>query len=197
MSRLKFSWLALALVLMAVPLGAQTAETASHRRGFWMSTGFGGAARRLNCEPLCGSVPGGGTTFSLSLGGTFRPDVLLGAEIVAWLPANAEFCSCLGSDGFAGGMFSVRYYPQARSNLYVSGGLGFGTVIVVRYDLQAEGFALQGSAGYDLRVARRFSLSPYVSYLQTLGNKPTIGGTRIEGDVRFSMAQFGLAFTLH
>src|SRR5258708_33453109 len=72
---------------------------------------------------------------------------------------------------------SVYLYPQAKSGLFVTGGLGFSNYHVnTSPSFDGTGWGFTGGVGYDIRVGRDISLTPVVNYVYGGG-----GGVNQEG----------------
>ena len=56
-----------------------------------------------------------------------------------------------------------------------------------------NGLGYQFGAGYDIRVGRNFSLTPFGTYFATAGGKLDSSNQKIDGNV----FHFGLGFTWH
>jgi hypothetical protein len=63
----------------------------------------------------------------------------------------------------------VQYYPRPLGDLHVKGGIGPAALRLERPggSVEARGFALQGGVGYDFRIGRNFSLTPYANIAGT------------------------------
>lgn len=184
--RNRFAILALsALTVGAVPAGAQgVAESGGARphtrEGFWI--GFGLGAGSLGCAD-CGDRE---TAFSgnFKLGGTINPHFLLGAETNGWYKSEDVVTLTYGNLSAV-----AYYYPSVTSGFYLKGGLG-----VANLRAEADGFGSDSETGsgavlglgYDARVSRNFSLTPYVNVM---------GGRFNDGNL--NVVQFGLGFTWH
>ena len=174
-----------ALAFAAAPAGAQgVAESGgAHphtREGFWI--GFGLGAGSLGCED-CGDRE---TAFSgnFKLGGTINPHFLLGAETNGWYKSESGVTLTYGNLSAV-----AYYYPSVTSGFYLKGGLG---VANLKADVDAFGSDSETGSGavlglgYDARVGRNFSLTPYVNVM---------GGSFNDGNL--NVVQFGLGFTWH
>ena len=52
-------------------------------------------------------------------------------------------------------------------------------------------------AGYDVRVGRNFSLTPFINALATSGVKFKLGGVEVTSDIKINLVQLGLGVTWH
>jgi len=111
----------------------------------------------------CGGCAGAGRQAGLVLhlwvGGSVRPNLLLGAELVRWSTPQRDTATALTSL-----TASVYYYPVERANWFVGGGIGLSN-----YDnsvvLPALGLGLAVGTGFDIRLTRSVSLTPAVHVL--------------------------------
>lgn len=185
--------LALLFVLGAPVLWAQHPQV---RQGFWIGFGLGYGPFDASCTG-CGSITSKSDfTGHLRLGGTFRPNVLLGGDIVAWTKSANGFDE-LGGNTTA----TVYYYPMVRSGLFLKGGVG-----VALYDLsptnsgsgaEGTGVGFTIGAGYDLRVGRNISLTPVGNFLfGSVGDIQQNGATILRG-WKQTIIEFGLDVTFH
>ena len=63
--------------------------------------------------------------------------------------------------------------------------------------LESVGVAILLSTGYDYRVGKNFSLTPFLNYLATAGGKAQINGAVTSEKLNANLAQIGLGFTWH
>lgn len=151
------------------------------REGFWI--GFGLGAGSLGCDS-CDGERATGFSGNVKLGGTVNSRVLLGAETNGWYKSEDGVTLNYGNLSAV-----VYFYPSATGGFYLKGGLGLATASV---DLGGFGSASETGSGavlglgYDARVGKNFSLTPYLNFL---------GGSFSGGTV--NVTQFGLGFTWH
>lgn len=134
---------------------AAAAPAAPSRQGLWFNAGLGGGS--LGCDGCDGreAAPSGG----LAIGGTLTQRFLLGAGTAGWSKTVEGVTSTVGSLNAV-----MRFYPSVTNGFFLLGGLGMGTIRV-----SADGFGSEsetGSAailglGYDFRIGRNVSLSPF------------------------------------
>lgn len=165
--------------------------------GFWIGFGAGPAYSWIDCR-ACGPPvtndpwDGGlGASLFIALGGTVRPNLLVGGELSLWSSTHSaeevaeRNATVLSLDAVA------QYYPTADRRLYLKGGIGIGGAILETSaegtraveDVESEGWSLQGGVGYDIPLGRRLALSPHLTYVQTIsrGAETTIGGEPVVG----------------
>lgn len=157
------------------PLGTPALE----RSGFWFSGGMGFGALTCDfCEGYANGFSGG-----LSGGGTVNQHLLVGIGTTGWYRNfNGVWLNAGTFDG------RIRYYPVARSGFHVNAGAGIGSVSigVGRTSINETGFGLMYGLGWDVRVGRNVSLTPFWN-----GSGIAISDTVI------AFGQLGLAVTVH
>jgi hypothetical protein len=145
---------AAALLLVALPSAAQRPQT---RQGFWISGGPSWGSLDLACDG-CETDRETGLTLLLAMGGTLRPNLLLGGELEGWSKEIG------GVDLTVGHLSGVVYwYPRPASGLFLKGGAGLALYSVDAGPLGEEddsGLGLHAGVGYDFRVGRNLSLTP-------------------------------------
>jgi len=182
--------------LVATPTLAQSKPQT--RDGFTISFGLGGGSAGATCEG-CDSDRESAPSLYLRLGGALRPNLVLAGEINGWSKTKTE-------QGVEGQLTIVtinaiaQWYPQTSGGFFISGGVGAGSMgLEVRVPRAAtvsdhtNGLGYQAGAGYDIRLGRNFSLTPYATYFATAGGKLDSSGSKIDGNV----FHIGLGFTWH
>jgi len=183
---------AMCITVLGLPAAAQGQAPA--RQGLWWSVGPGYGWAYVSCD-ICDSYRDRGLSATGRVGGTLSRSVLLGAELNGWTRSEEEVDEYLGIIGVA-----TYWYPNPRGGFHLKGGLSY---VAYRIDdgedaITSTGFGPQLGLGYDFRVARRFSIQPYVSAVLTLptatidfnGNRQADGG-------RLSLIHAGLALHWH
>ena len=181
------------LLLAASPaLRAQTGHP-QERKGFWFSGGLSAGSAEVNCD-ACSSDRTTDLSLDLSLGGTVSPKFLVGGEIVGWTHTDGTEDSFIGS-------FSALlvFYPMAASGLFFKGGLGLSAYETTGSGgtVTADGFAISGGVGYDFRLARNFSLTPYVAGMYGTPGSAQHNGSATGQTIGVNLLQFGLAAVWH
>ena len=174
--------LAVLVLAMIAPQRAE-AQHPQTRHGFWFNVGFGYGT--LGCQDCNGRE--GGFSGGLALGGTLSDKVMLGVATNGWTKTEGGATLTAGTVTAA-----LRFYPSRTGGFFLLGGLGLGTL-----DAGVDAGAFQVSAsetgagaliglGYDIRVARNLSLTPFWNGL---------GMTFDGGDV--NVGQIGFGLTVH
>jgi hypothetical protein len=186
---------AAALVLLSAPAMAQSGAHA--RQGFTVSFGFGGGSAGISCDD-CSTDREGGFSGYLRLGGAVRPNLIVAGESHGWTKSEGTLTAQIG---YLTGV--AQWYPALTSGFHVIGGAGFGMLRMEDSDpafggtLESFGVAYQVGAGYDWRVGRNFSLTPYFNFLGMGGGEPKLDGTALGGKLNANVLQLGLGFSWH
>lgn len=153
------------LLLCATSLMAQQGQTNKHeRKGFWIGVGLGYGW--LHIEGADGSE--GGFSGNFSLGGTISQNVLLGFQTNGWYDSEGGI-----SVGFGTSTAVIHYYPSKTGGLFLTGGLGLGYFRVEDFDTQT-GVGMVIGGGWDLRVGRNISISPFFNIFGSNINSVTV-----------------------
>ena len=187
----RFIGTAAALALLAAPAAAQA------RQGFTVSFGLGAGSAGFAYEGTTSERVAGPSGY-LRLGGAVTPSLVIAGESHGWSRTQGSVTSTIGYL-----MAVAQWYPQASGGFHLLGGLGLGALTEqdtdagFGYDLQSVGGAVQLGLGYDVRMSRNFSLTPYVNFLAMGGGEPKLDGTPVGGSLSANVVQFGLGFTWH
>jgi hypothetical protein len=182
-------WFLLAALLPA-SLAAQRPQI---REGFWIGFGLGQGNLNWKCDSCVAQDHGGPTGF-LRLGGTLSQKVLLGAELNFW---SLDFGATEITAGYTA--FTAYWYPSATGGLFLKG--GFGGAIYTRQTGTAEatskGGAIVLGGGYDIRVGRKISITPMLSFWGSNKADLTDNGTTVETGFRHTGGTIQLGITFH
>jgi opacity protein-like surface antigen len=182
-----------ALLLAAATTTAAAQDKPQTREGFSASFGLGMGSAGLSCDG-CDFDRETGLSGYLRLGGYIRPNLLLAGE------TNGYTKSEDGVDGQISYISAVaQYYPQVQKGFYVKGGLGLSMASIDdgTDEITANGMALSLGLGYDFRVGKNFSLTPYMNWLKSFGAEAELNGTGTGVDLNTDVLQFGLGLTWH
>jgi hypothetical protein len=186
----------LSVGLIAIAFLGATAAAQSNpqvRNGFTISFGVGGGSAGVSCDQ-CDGERRTSTSGYLRLGGAVKPNFVLAGEANAWSKSQDGATFTISSVNVVG-----QWYPRERGGFFVSGGVGFGYLNVEietgigTLSNNGSGFAWQAGGGYDIRVRKNFSLTPFVTYFATTGVEFEHGAAKADGNV----FHFGLGFTWH
>jgi hypothetical protein len=183
-------------VLCATPVMAQSWPQT--RTGTTIGVGVGAGSARLVCD---GCDSGRQTTpvAYFRVAGVMAPNLALGFEIngSGSIAREGDDDAKVRVATLAG---IAQWYPVASRGLFLYGGLGLAS-LSFSHDLQGGGetesraiaIAYQLGAGYDVRLGRDFSLTPFGKLLGTNGGKVEGVGESFNANI----IQVGLGFTWH
>lgn len=182
-------WLLLA-VLLPSSLAAQRPQT---REGFWIGFGVGQGNLAWSCDGCVDQDHGGPTGF-LRLGGTPSQKVLLGAEMNFW---SLDFGATEITAGYTA--FTAYWYPSATGGLFLKGGFGGGVFSrqTAATEATSTGGVLVLGGGYDIRVGRKISITPMLSFWGSNKSNLKDNGTTIETGFRHTGGTIQVGITFH
>lgn len=190
-----------ALMLTAAAAAAQSKPAAPEdqprnaHRGFWISFGLGGGSAGVDCSS-CSTERTSGFSGNFRIGGTLSQRLLLGFETNGWLHSESGVDETLGF-----GSAVLAWYPSRTGAFFLKFGIGGMTYKATDGvdDFTATAAAGSFGLGYDFRMGRNFSLTPYVNSLATSAATFKLNGTALptSEDVKINLIQFGLAATWH
>jgi hypothetical protein len=172
---------AFAAVLFLVPVSDALAQRRrglvdvspeSERHGAWLSFYLGAGSENYRYS----NVPGGYNrddnvqpSFAISAGGTVNPHLRLGGEINGWVYSHNDNSTGFHvTDYLVGGLLTGQVFPARQLGLFLKGGLGIsrsGEDISGGIGVGETGFAYLYGAGYEIKLARNFFLTPAVNLL--------------------------------
>ena len=168
------------------------------RQGFTASFGLGAGSGGVKCDG-CSTDRQNGFSGYLRLGGAVNPNWVIGGETQGWTYSkNGE------TDRFSYLTAFSQYYPMVQSGFFMKGGFGLGAASFEVTDptfgnqkVSSVGPAATLGLGYDLRVARNFSITPYANYLSEFGANAKSGGSDLGYKLNGNVMQLGVGFTWH
>jgi hypothetical protein len=172
-------WLAVFAVVAVTAAATAQAQNSQARDGFWFSGGLGYGT--LGCDN-CGSRENG-ISGGLSLGGTISPRFLLGVGASGWTKTDQGATLTVGLVDAR-----VRFYPQTSGGFFLTAGAGLGSITgnYGAFSATEQGPGMILGVGYDIRVARNTSITPYWN-----------GYAMKNSNTDANVGQIGLAVTLH
>lgn len=189
-------WTLRAVVLASVlALGSSElhAQRAAPHRGIWFGAGVGMGSARLSCT-ICRAGRDGGTSGYLRFGATITPRILLGGETTIWYHSENDMNFLLGS------VLAVVYlYPMPNSGFYIKTGLGIAQYSAKdnNDEISTQALAGQVGVGYEVMVARNFSIVPFANFQGTAGADVRFNDTVNDLSANTSLIQVGLGITMH
>jgi len=179
----------LALALHAAPAAAQGAV---EHRGLWagIHAGYGFASYGGDAS----SSNDGGFTAGLRIGGTLRPNLLLGGESNGWYGRQDDVDSIWGSI-----MGVAYYYPVSSLPLFMKGGAGYLYTVQSQQprDLTSSHFAIQLGAGYDILIGTDVAVTLTAAYLQGFAADWELAGASTSTSVSPNLILLGVGISLY
>lgn len=188
-----FSRLLLASLVCGAALHAQNKPQT--RKGFTISFGFGGGSATFDCAGCSSEGTTSGTGY-LRIGGAIRPNIILAGQAEAWSKSENGATLTAGTVDAI-----VQWYPAVDGGFFVEAGVGGGSIEAgvtngsITVTDSRTGFGYNVGAGYDLRLGKNFSLSPYVSYFAASAGGSSYGSS--SDKLTAKVFHFGLGFTWH
>lgn len=182
------------IAALSVAASVAEAQYPQRRDGFWLGFGLGYGSSNVQCD-VCTSGPRiDGISGFLKLGGTPSRNLLIGGAVNAWAHDDGSV-----TESMTNVTASVYLYPDARSGLFVSGGLGFSNYYVNSSpSFDGTGWGFTGGVGYDIRVGRDISLTPTVTYLYGgVGDVNEAGFGTVRRQWKQNVVDFALGVTFH
>ena len=186
-------------LLVATPLVAQSKPQT--REGFTIGFGLGFGSAGVSCNGCSTDREKAGSGY-LRIGGAVRPNLIVAGESQGWTKSVTD--QGTNEDITIGALLAVvQWYPEVTDGFHLKGGLGFGSISddikdpTFNAKLESTGIAFTFGAGYDVRMGKNFSLTPYVSYFATAGAEAKVNGTSANEKLNANLFQLGLGFTWH
>jgi hypothetical protein len=192
--RNRFAILAIAVGLL-IPAGETFAQRPQTREGVNIGFGVGGGSAGIDCSG-CQTSRQSGTLFYFNVGGTINRQLTLGGELNGF-----AYSSQNEDDTFASLMMVAHFYPAPAMGFYLAGGAGLTSMSLDNHvdlvNVTSTGAGAQIGAGYDIRLGRNFSLTPYASFVQGFAGKARVNDISTSDTVKPNYVQIGLGFTWH
>jgi outer membrane protein with beta-barrel domain len=179
---------------LAASVSAQEARPSNVRKGFWIGFGLGGGVNLS--QGLDNKSLWGGNGY-IRLGGTTKPDILLGGEAIGWTVDDRGNTLERGNAHFV-----VMWYPNVKKGFYLKGGIGVASIGESRSagntttTTTKGGFGSGAGLGYELQIGKNLYLVPSADFLLQVfssENDPVLGN--IPGTN--TMLLFNLGLTWH
>jgi hypothetical protein len=171
-----------------------SAQYPQRRDGFWIGFGLGYGSSNVTCD-VCASGPRlDGISGFVKLGGTPSRNLLIGAAINGWSHSDGSATETMTTL-----TASLYLYPDARSGLFFTSGLGLSNYYVNSDpSFDGTGWGFTGGVGYDIRVGRDVSLTPVVNDMYGgVGNVNEAGVGTVRSQWKQNIVDFGVGVTFH
>lgn len=172
---------------------AQTAPRPQTREGFGISFGLGGGSAGAECD-FCSSDRTTALSGYLRLGGHVSPVLFVGFESNGWSNSEGGYDSALGFYSAV-----VQWYPNVEQGFYLKGGLGVAAYTETDGvdEISSSALGLTLGTGYDIRVGKNFSLTPFANFLVSSKGELDFNDEATGLKISANLIQFGLGFTWH
>jgi hypothetical protein len=184
-----------ALLLASTPALLSAQERPQTREGFTIAFGVGAGSAGYGCDG-CSDDRRNGVTGFLRVGGTVRPNLIVSGQTRGYTRAEDGV-----TQRFSFLLAGAQWYPQTATGWYVEGGLGFGSTSAKEDatgdEITSAGLAGSIGTGYDIRVGKNFSLTPFLNYMSTFGAESKGNGVSLNENLNGNVFQMGLGFTWH
>ncbi len=182
------------LLLLAGSLKAQSHPNT--REGFWIGFGLGGGSIGADCHD-CSTDRTSGASGHLQMGGTVSRHIQLGGELNGWGKRENGIDESMGF-----GSFVMLWYPSATGAFFFKFGIGGMTYTAqddFGNDLTAKAPSGSFGLGYDIRVARNFSITPFFNALASSAVEVRINGHTVPTgeDISGNLVQVGFGVKWH
>ncbi len=186
-----------AIALSVVDVGSLGAQGNQVRNGFWVMGGVAAAYNRTDCTNCPKEVGTSGVGTVLRLGGKVSRYVMIGGELYGFVDTKEDSRTEVG-----GVLFIGQWYPWTHLGFWfrAGGGISYADVRLNTStnpeQVSKAGLGLSIGFGWDLRIARMVSITPFVTtYYNGLGAIDFSGGTL--DNVLTTMWQAGVGVTFH
>jgi hypothetical protein len=164
------------------------------RKGLWASVqpGYGSIERSSDQEQRSRHD---GFALAFKLGGTVNRYVRLGAELNGWLLESYDLNDPAKGESVSQILAIVQAYPWPSRGLFLKAGAGRATYTNHRpFEFGSSGWGATLGVGYDLRAARKISVTPVANY-----SRGSLGGVENQlvniRNRQYSALDFGVAIT--
>ena len=152
---------------MAMPSMA----AAQDRTGVWFALGGGYGSADVTCKE-CGATDRQSSGVGYLRGGwSLNPQTRIGVEYDVWTKKQAVETGVEGTVSLSNVSGTISYYPSPTANFFVKGGVG-ASLVSTEFTVQGskisadlgKGLGVIVGAGYDIRVGKRWAVTPAVDF---------------------------------
>ena len=179
--------------LAAIGAGRAAAQRPQTRPGFWMGFGLGYGSTAFTCDG-CTIDRESGFTADARVGWALSQKLSLGGDITMWTKDIDKVNYWVGNASLV-----ALYYPMEMGGLFLKGGAGLSALELSSRGETASGesFGLTAGIGYDIRFARKTSLTAVFDFLfggpRDLQNQ----GTTLLSGLGYNAVTMSLGLTIH
>lgn len=171
------------------------------RHGAWLNFSLGAGSENYRYS----NVPGGWRrpedltkpSFAIAVGGTVNPNFRLGGELNAWVNEYTDVDGYGITETLVGGLLVGQVYPVRDLGLFIKGGLGIsrsGSSVAGGLGTGETGFSYLYGAGYEIKLARNFFLTPMVNVMRHRSSSGQ-GGVNDDGTLIERVWTIGVGLT--
>ncbi len=175
--------------------GAPEDQPRNAHRGFWIGLGLGAGSAGVDCGS-CSTDRTSGFSGHVRLGGTLSQSLLLGFESNGWVHSESGVDESLGF-----GTAVLVWYPSRTGAFFLKIGAGAMAYTATDGTLELKATAPAGSfgLGYDFRVGRNMSITPFLNSLATSAASFELNGVTAPSneDITINLVQVGVGITWH
>lgn len=188
----------LRMLLVASATTPAAAQRLPSRSNLWIDAAVGYGRLRVTCLSCSNRSGVGGTTATVSIGGTPSRYVLLGVEGQVWTGTDAGIAERVRSLNLV-----AHWYPWGLSNgFFLRGGTGLVDGVVALDDttgqkraVKGQGLGISISIGYDIPLNRHFALTLQAGdQIAALGDLLVLG-SKADDTIAY-VSRFSVALTL-
>jgi hypothetical protein len=179
---------------------AQTPKYPNTRHGFTIAFGLGVGSAKGVCDGDCDTETETSGTGFLRIGGAVRNNLVLSGQVRGWYKEENNQAA-----NFSGVFGSAQWYPAICYGWYVEGGVGVGGMraedLSTRDRVETTAPALMLGTGYDVRLTKNFSLTPFLNLYHIAKASLQLNGSPLppgfDVKVGVNVTQIGFGFTWH
>jgi hypothetical protein len=176
---------------------ARPSAPSQDRDGYSVSLGLGAGSNGVSCTN-CTTTRKNGASGYLRVGKGITPSLMMGVELNGW---NKSETAGTASTGMMTAI--AQWYPSLTNGFFLKTGAGVGRSTaedkstVPSNKVESTGFGYQFGLGYDMSIARQWSITPYVNYLATTGANAKLNGVNANQTMDANYFQYGLGLSWH
>jgi hypothetical protein len=176
----------------------QASEPRSHS-GFHAAIGLGAGSLGVSCDD-CEDDREEGGVLMLRFGGALRPGLVLSGEATGWNRKEEDDGGTTLDAHASWLLLSWQFYPDPAAGFWWKIGAGASSIDVTvdppgfgSAKLQTVGLGLSAGVGYDIHVARGFSLTPFIDLMMGAESEAKVNGSDSGEKLGANLLYLGLA----
>jgi hypothetical protein len=176
----------------------QASEPRGHS-GFHAAVGLGAGSVGVSCDD-CEDDREDGGVLMLRFGGALRPGLVLSGEATGWNRRERDDGGTTLDADATWLLLSWQFYPDPAKGLFWKLGAGVSSVSVTvdppgfgSAELRTSSLGLSIGGGYDIHVARGFSLTPFIDLMMGAESEAKVNGSETGEKLGANLIYLGLA----